>query len=523
MTSPADPQDLTALPVVLAAARRVRGRGKLLPPGVLRFAFYGRMSTSDYQHHATSYQWQFDTALHLITGHGTIVAQFFDDGSPRSLDWHLRPQASALLAAITAPGRAFDAIVVGEFERAFYAGQLQRLLPYFIEHGIQVWLPEIGGPLDPVDPVHQALMLLLGHQSEREILRFRFRASAAMQSQVRDQGRYLGGRPPYGYRLVDAGPHPNAVHARWGRRLRRLDPDPVTAPHVRWIFRMRLAGCSTSGIARTLNMLGIPSPSAHDRARNPHRDGTSWTVRTVAAILANPRYTGKEVWNRQRTDHHETRLGDKNSRLPGRKPSRRWNPPEEWVFSTAIAHPPLVSEADFLRAQRISAVALPADGNPSRYRLTGLVICGECGRRAEGHWSKGLARYRCRHGVNGGSAAQPGRMKTLYVREDQVLEQAAVQYTNLMKLDSGAIPPVALAAALRRRGITVVCTKVSITLDFGEGVHAFAHANEEITGYQATPMTPPRTIEANGGAGVPRQRGPAEDQTTDRSRGVIGR
>src|SRR5689334_5057892 len=25
----------------------------------------------------------------------------------------------------------------------------------------------------------------------------------------REQGRYLGGRPPYGYQFVDAGPHPN--------------------------------------------------------------------------------------------------------------------------------------------------------------------------------------------------------------------------------------------------------------------------------------------------------------------------
>jgi hypothetical protein len=28
----------------------------------------------------------------------------------------------------------------------------------------------------------------------------------------------------------------------------------------------------------------------------------AWTLRTVAAILANPRYTGMQLWNRQRTD-----------------------------------------------------------------------------------------------------------------------------------------------------------------------------------------------------------------------------
>ncbi|MEV6600122.1 recombinase family protein [Actinoplanes sp. NPDC051346] len=59
--------------------------------------------------------------------------------------------------------------------------------------------------------------------------------------------------------------------------------------------------------SRTLNANGVPPPSAHDRARNRHRSGTAWTVRTVAAILGNPRYTGRQVWNRQGIDHHETR------------------------------------------------------------------------------------------------------------------------------------------------------------------------------------------------------------------------
>jgi hypothetical protein len=63
-----------------------------------------------------------------------------------------------------------------------------------------------------------------------------------MRAQARDEGRFLGGRPLYGYRLVDAGPHPNPMHAKWGRGLQRYDPDPATAPTVQWIFAQRLAG-----------------------------------------------------------------------------------------------------------------------------------------------------------------------------------------------------------------------------------------------------------------------------------------
>ena len=113
-----------------------------------------------------------------------------------------------------------------------------------------VWLPEAGGPVDLDDPTHRVLMQVLAAQSQREVVRSRHRTLAAMTAQTVEQGRFLGGRPPYGYRLVDAGPHPNRAHAAWGRRWHRLDPDPVTAPHVRWMFAERLAGRSVAGIAR---------------------------------------------------------------------------------------------------------------------------------------------------------------------------------------------------------------------------------------------------------------------------------
>lgn len=336
-------------------------------------------------------------------------------------------------------------------------------------YGVHVWLPEADGPVDLTDPAHQALLMLLGHQSQREVLRARRRTTAAMRAQARTQGRHLGGRPPYGYRLVDAGPHPNVQHAAWGRKLRRLDPDPDTAPHVRWIFTQRLAGHSTAGIARTLNALGVPPPSAHDPGRNPHRSGAAWTLRTIAAILANPRYTGRQVWNRQSIDHHETRPGDKSSRPPGRKPTHHWNPRDQWVISNQVVHPPLVSDAVFARVQQVSALPVAEDGNADRYQLTGLVICGLCGRRAEGHWAHGRARYRCRHGYTSSSDAQPGHLKTLYVRQDQILAQAGAQLTNFAGVDPASLTAAELATQLRSREITIVCTPVSITLDTGTG------------------------------------------------------
>ncbi|MFI6079350.1 hypothetical protein ACIA5C_48415 [Actinoplanes sp. NPDC051343] len=91
------------------------------------------------------------------------------------------------------------------------------------------------------------------------------------------------------------------------------------------------------------------------------------------------------MWRRQSIDHHELRPGDKSSRPAGCKPTRGWNPRDLWVISPPGAHPALVREETFPRAQQISALAVPDDANLDRYQLTGLVICGLCGRRAEGH------------------------------------------------------------------------------------------------------------------------------------------
>jgi hypothetical protein len=40
-----------------------------------------------------------------------------------------------------------------------------------------------------------------------------------MAAQAQMEGRYLGGRPPYGYMLIDAGPHPNPAKTADGKRL----------------------------------------------------------------------------------------------------------------------------------------------------------------------------------------------------------------------------------------------------------------------------------------------------------------
>jgi site-specific DNA recombinase len=115
------------------AERSGRRRGGDRASGGLRFVFYGRVSTEDWQDPVTSRSRQREQAAALVAGRGQIVAEFFDIGESRTVAWARRPQAAALAAALADPDRGWDAIVVGEYERAFYGGQYAAMAPLF-EH-----------------------------------------------------------------------------------------------------------------------------------------------------------------------------------------------------------------------------------------------------------------------------------------------------------------------------------------------------------------------------------------------------
>ena len=123
-----------------------------------RFAFYGRVSTEDQQDPASSKQWQIARAQAILPPGGVIVAEFFDIGQSRSLPWKRRPESAALLEAFKSPDRGFDAVVIGEPARAFYGNQFGLTFPVFVHYGIELWVPEVGGRVDPGSDAHDLVM-----------------------------------------------------------------------------------------------------------------------------------------------------------------------------------------------------------------------------------------------------------------------------------------------------------------------------------------------------------------------------
>jgi DNA invertase Pin-like site-specific DNA recombinase len=320
----------------------------------LRFAFYGRVSTEDNQDPVASRNWQRSRALTLIEpAGGLIVEDFFDIGMSRSLPWKRRPRANDLLAALSNPNRGFETIVIGEPQRAFYGSQYSMTMPVFTHYGVTLWVPEVGGAVDPDSEAHDLIMSVFGGMSKGERNRVKIRVRSAMAAQAKIEGRFLGGRPPYGYQLADLGPHPNPGKAADGKRLHQLEPHPDYAPVVKRIFAEYLRGRGHYAIAEGLTRDGILSPSQADPIRNRHRNGEGWSKGAVKAILDNPRYTGRQVWNKQRKDEV---LLDVENVADGYETKMRWNQEGSWVWSDKIVHEPLISVEDFEATKRLSVI-----------------------------------------------------------------------------------------------------------------------------------------------------------------------
>ncbi len=111
------------------------------------------------------------------------------------------------------------------------------------------------------------MLQMLGVFAEFEHATIVDRISAGIERRAKE-GRWFGGRPPFGYILSN--------------EERLLVPDPVKAPVVQRIFTLYTRDrLGTIAIADELRQEQAPAPSA------------GWGHPAVHFILTNPTYTGK--------------------------------------------------------------------------------------------------------------------------------------------------------------------------------------------------------------------------------------
>ncbi len=171
-------------------------------------------------------------------------------------------------------------------------------------------------------------------------------------------------------------------------------------------------------------MDGIPSPSAHDPARNRHRDKRSWSKIVVRWILKNPRYTGRQVWNRQRRDEV---LVDIEDVAAGYESKLRWNDASEWVWSKDESHEAILRPKTFEAVKRQMSAGAHRPHSPKRhttartYVLSGLVHCVAYGHRIQGGVHHGNQNYRCRFTRDFALPRGMDHPGVVFVREDAIV------------------------------------------------------------------------------------------------------
>ena len=197
--------------------------------------------------------------------------------------------------------------------------------------------------------------------SRREYKTINRRLQRGRMASVKE-GKWVGNRPPYGYRRVKLN----------GEKGFTLAPDPETAPVVRQIFNLYVNGYAEkdrtvrpgfAAICRRLNEAGIKSPGGKD-----------WVPAGLRDVLRNPAYCGLVRWG-----HRPQRKTVKNNTVTLQRARLAYGNYEVYPGQ----HEPLVS-LELFEAAQARIREYPSKPGPRQMEMknpfTGLCYCALCGR-----------------------------------------------------------------------------------------------------------------------------------------------
>ncbi|MFV2119072.1 recombinase family protein [Streptomyces sp. Act-28] len=321
----------------------------------MRAAVYVRLSRGTEE--STSPERQRAACEALCTARGWQVVRVEEDidvsGYSRGLD---RPGLRRILARLA----EFDVIVFFRIDRlARSTADFAEIMK--ITQGEGVALASASEPLDLTSTMGRAMAKVIAVFAELESDTIGMRVSGAHEH-LRREGRWTGGRVPYGYQ---AAPGP-------GGSGRVLVVNPEEAEIVRGIVERVLDGDSLMKIATDLSRSGTPSPGHSSRQSTGKRsDSKQWYTTTLKSLLTNPQLLGQVIEDGKpilRTDG-----------IP------------------LVTRPPIL-DMDTWRALQGELERRAGAGERRRHGtalLRAVLYCGVCSSRMYTHMSKGRARYRC--------------------------------------------------------------------------------------------------------------------------------
>lgn len=253
--------------------------------------------------------------------------------------------------------KEFDILLVYMSDRL---GRREDETPVYVsrlnELGIEVWSVN-EGQLKTEEHIDKLINYIRFWKAQGESLTTGIRVRDAQLDLIK-QGKYAGGRVPYGYKLEFTG-----EIDKKGRALRRLVIDNEQAPIVYEIFDYVYSyDYGARRIAKSLNERCIPSPS-----------GNKWNISSVGGMLKNPIYSGRIAYRKYQANGKRARQAK-----------------DKWVLSDEI-NPDwiIIPEGMFNKVQKIleSHKVKPSEAvqvmtpTHGQLLLTGLVYCGYCGGR----------------------------------------------------------------------------------------------------------------------------------------------
>ena len=177
----------------------------------------------------------------------------------------------------------------------------------------------------------------------------------------RKQGQFIGSFASYGY-------------LKNPEKKGHLIIDENAAGIIRDIYRWFLGGCSIIGIAKRLNELGIPNPSAYKRQqgqnyRHPYTEQNDalWPDSSVRRILTNRIYTGDMVQGKNKIKSYKVQQSVTV-------------PENEWIV-VCDTHEAIIGKETFETAQNLLLRdTRVAPQQKKVYLFSGFVRCADCGK-----------------------------------------------------------------------------------------------------------------------------------------------
>lgn len=302
-----------------------------------RYVIYTRCSTDDQaQGDFTTLDAQAHHCKNMLDAFGHDLAKIGDKGivnddgySGKDLN---RPGIQMIIDHVRKKA-PFDGIIFFRLDRLTRnTRDLYWLIDLFRENEID--FVSVRENLDSSTAIGRVVIGILGILSafERELTGERVKASAI--ARVR-QGKWVGGRVPYGYTLIpDGAPLPN------GRQPHKIVFDEKIAPYLKVIWEMAADNKSLTQVGLELHKLGLKT-----------MNGKEWRRQVISRIVKNPFYKGYIQYSEE---YHKGN------------------------------HPALIDERLWEKANRILSARLPGHNFVQKeryyeYLLAGIIKCGECG------------------------------------------------------------------------------------------------------------------------------------------------